>query len=267
MTSAPILEPAKMGPPEAPALGRPLDTASRTFPVPATPDLLAHLANPARWTPLDAPVIGAIALQLLCFALRLPRPFFLLSFLIWRLCYNAGLGAILHGQSRDGAFTRLFSALGFSLSPRDLDASTELPEWRKSLVRFFNRELVNHLNEVEDAPPPPPISDLAPEFKSWMAFRFLVDTILLNDFFAYLIMALSYFTWPAWDLMDFGRILAGAMLIWFNVWVKLDAHRVVKDYAWYWGVCIAPDDPRNEARTGAHSTFEISERMKIALRA
>jgi phosphatidylethanolamine N-methyltransferase len=56
------------------------------------------------------------------------------------------------------------------------------------------------------------------------------------DFVSYCLFALACFnrpqeSWLLWAL----RWTTGIVLFLFNLWVKLDAHRVVKDFAWYWG--------------------------------
>ncbi|KAI0244217.1 phosphatidylethanolamine N-methyltransferase, partial [Massospora cicadina] len=76
-----------------------------------------------------------------------------------------------------------------------------------------------------------------PEFNAWLLFRELVNLILANDFVCYIMFALSYFQarsdWAWWE--NLLRCVVAGLLIAFNVAVKLDAHRVVKDFAWYWG--------------------------------
>lgn len=78
--------------------------------------------------------------------------------------------------------------------------------------------------------------DSAPiEFNSWLLFRNIVDLILVNDFTAYVVFALAFTNVPSWQefgLIDVLRYVGGVSLIAFNYWVKRDAHRVVKDFAW-----------------------------------
>ncbi|KAG6825189.1 phosphatidylethanolamine N-methyltransferase, partial [Arthromyces matolae] len=52
--------------------------------------------------------------------------------------------------------------------------------------------------------------ELPLEYNTWLLFRQAVDVILIK-----------------W--------IGGIILILFNIWVKTEAHNVVKDYGWYWG--------------------------------
>jgi phosphatidylethanolamine N-methyltransferase len=75
------------------------------------------------------------------------------------------------------------------------------------------------------------------EYNTWLVFRRVVDLILMCDFTSYCLFAIACRGRPEGEslAMSIARWTIGLLLVGFNLWVKLDAHRVVKDYAWYWG--------------------------------
>lgn len=176
----------------------------------------------------DAFVLAILALHVLtlyALPIHLSRPVFAAIFLFWRGCYNVGIGYLLQIQSNH----------------------TRLVTWAKKMHLFENpatgknpRPWLYHLikRELETKIPEDYIFEEAPiEYNTWLVFRRFVDLILMCDFTSYCLFAIACGGRPVDEgiLMTAARWIIGIVLISFNLWVKLDAHRVVKDYAWYWG--------------------------------
>ncbi|TKY85486.1 hypothetical protein EX895_005648 [Sporisorium graminicola] len=206
-------------------LGRTPD--GTVFTVPHTPDMLSSIFDPRQpKTPLDIVTVVSLSFQILFyFALsrRAAQIFFFLYFAFWRASYNAGLGWILKQQSEKGWIIRQVKQHGW------MDAQR-----RPRVHNWVKQQLVTKMDKdyVFDAMPL--------DYNVWLMFRSIVDVILLNDFVAYSLFAFSCTRLPEGHsvAMHVLRWIAGWTLIFFNLWVKIDAHRVVKDYAWYWGDCF-----------------------------
>ncbi|EPQ27459.1 uncharacterized protein PFL1_04997 [Pseudozyma flocculosa PF-1] len=197
------------------------------FDVPHTPDMLTSIFDPRQpKTPLDLITIASLASQLLAyFALsrKSAQVFFFFYFFFWRASYNAGLGHILKQQSESGWIVNLVKQQGW------------MDEKRKPKVRaWVKQQLVTKMEKDYD------FDALPLDYNIWLLFRSIVDLILINDFVAYSLFAFSCTRLPEGHsvMMHVLRWVVGWALIFFNLWVKMDAHRVVKDYAWYWGDCF-----------------------------
>ncbi|KAF7969141.1 hypothetical protein HWV62_28224, partial [Athelia sp. TMB] len=194
------------------------------FRVPATHDVLTALFHPAYpKSHFDLLNLGLLGLQIVLFFV-LPRNvsqvFFLCYFAFWRAAYDAGLGWVLTQQSKKKWVVREVQRRGW------------LDEKRHPAVRKWIRDqLVGKMGKDYS------FDDLPVEYNTWLLFRQAVDVILLNDFLAYCMFAFASFRVPEGlsIAVHVLRWIGGIALIVFNLWVKTEAHAVIKDYAWYWG--------------------------------
>lgn len=193
------------------------------FRVPTTHDVLTLFHPSYPKSHLDLLNLALLGSQLVLFAVlprNFARIFFLVYFAFWRAAYDAGLGWILTKQSKKKWIVREVQKLGW------LD-----PSRRPGIRSWIKAQLVGKMGKDYS------FDELPLEYNTWLLFRQAVDVILLNDFLAYCMFAFSSFRVPE-GLSFFVHVmrwLGGLMLIGFNLWVKTEAHNVVKDYGWYWG--------------------------------
>ncbi|EEP75538.1 conserved hypothetical protein [Uncinocarpus reesii 1704] len=213
--------------PEKTTFGRTPD--GTVFTVPHTRDMVSQLLSPSEPKNLsDILVLSILALHLLLLR-ALPTsfriPVFAFIFLSWRAAYNIGIGWLLHMQSNHRTLVLWARKLQLFVDPSTGENRHPL------LYRFIKRELETKIPEnysFENAPI---------EYNTWLVFRRVVDLILMCDFTSYCLFAVACGSRPVDEgfFMMLLRWSTGLSLVLFNLWVKLDAHRVVKDFAWYWG--------------------------------
>lgn len=176
----------------------------------------------------DAAVLAVIAAHILLLYI-LPRvlrvPVFAVVFLFWRACYNVGIGYLLRVQSNHRQMETW--AKQWKLFENPASGNNPRP-WLYDLLKSELEAKIPEDYKFEEAPI---------EYNTWLVFRRVVDLILMCDFSSYCLFAIACGSQPANEsfFMFVARWTTGLVLFGFNLWVKLDAHRVVKDYAWYWG--------------------------------
>ncbi|RLV90101.1 Phosphatidylethanolamine N-methyltransferase [Spathaspora sp. JA1] len=203
--------------------------SGETFAVPETHDMVKTLFDPSiRKSNLEILILVVLTSNFLIFLIPnnlLRIKIFISFYIVWRLSYNFGIGWLLSQQSKH----------------------SRLVNWSKNLQLFdksnsgFLANLVQ--NEVKSQRGKNyDVNSLPVEFNTWLIFRKFVDLILMSDFTTFICVVYTcaidenyqfIHGQPLWIV--YSRIIGGSALILFNLWVKVNAHNTIKDYAWYWG--------------------------------
>jgi len=196
------------------------------FVVPETLDTVATLL-PWNWSLTSLLTLALLAANATCIAFagwsKWPHVAY---FLFFRLSYDVGLGAVLRAQSEHKTFTRWYAAQLQAVG------GAKSGHW---LARLFH-----HLaaSQIARSPSQPAVDvDSYPEaFRAWLVYKNLVNVILINDGLNYLLLGVKCFHLPSeltWLVaLQYG---VGVFLGVFNWWAKVDAHRCIGEYCWYWG--------------------------------
>lgn len=234
------------------------------FRIPQTHDVLSSLFDPRLpKSHIDILTLALLGLQVVLFVslpLSVSRWFFALYFAMWRLAYNAGLGYALRKQSETKWIVRTVVREGWMDSVKQpkvskwirselsakmgkdyaFDVRLSFPSRRARAPRLNSRPPTRRPSRSNTTYARASLegreggADPQCRVQVWIMFRHFVDVILLNDFLSYFFFALSFLQFPAGHSTIFHvlRWVGGWTLILFNLWVKVDAHRIVKDYAY-----------------------------------
>jgi len=203
------------------------------FEVPKTFDVMHKLLTISKWK--EIPILVNIiigAFYLICLTMtNIAKEFYLGSFIVFRLGYDVGLGMILKKQSETRWFTKLY------------EKHIKNNETYKNFIRnnFTVHERVSSEEEIKKGIINYEIKAFNPDkyptaYASWMVFRAVVDVILINDVVTYAAFVLAYWDIPKEiNMYTILMYIVGIGLSIFAFWSKMDAHRVIGDFAWYWG--------------------------------
>lgn len=147
---------------------------------------------------------------------NLPEMFHIQMWFFWRCCYNVGLGTTLHFQSNYKTITRFYE--------KHTARNTCLSRLLKRLAKAGVKDPSYNPDKYPAC------------FNAWLVHKHLVNLILINDSCNYMLLGYKCLSIPDhFSYAVIAQYALGVSLMLFNYWAKVDAHRCIGEYCWYWG--------------------------------